>query len=127
ADRGFFGPLTGTVLEGYEIHMGRTTLLDGALPLLRLERGDADGAVADGGRVIGTYLHGLFDNDLFRRAWLNDLRRRKGALPIATAGESWLAREAAFDRLADAVRQHLQVDEFYRLLGLPAPSRGRRP
>ncbi|MHB0885473.1 MAG: cobyric acid synthase [Bacillota bacterium] len=127
ADRGFFGPLKGTVLEGYEIHMGRTTLLDGALPLLRLERGDADGAVADGGRVIGTYLHGLFDNDLFRRAWLNDLRRRKGALPIATAGESRLAREAAFDRLADAVREHLRVDEFYRLLGLPGPIGGRRP
>ncbi len=127
ANQGFLGLLRGTALEGYEIHMGRTVLSDGAVPLLRPEKGGTDGAVADGGRVFGTYLHGLFDNDLFRRTWLNHLRQLKGAPPLPTAGESRLAREAAFDRLADAVREHLRVDEFYRLLGLPVPIGGRRP
>jgi len=127
ADRGFLAPLRGTALEGYEIHMGRTTLLEGAVPLLRLERGGMDGAVADDGRVFGTYLHGLFDNGLFRRTWLNHLRQLKGVPPLPEAGNSRLAREIAFDRLAEAVRRHIRVAELYRLLGLPAPTGGPRP
>ncbi|MBC7818916.1 MAG: cobyric acid synthase, partial [Planctomycetaceae bacterium] len=68
----------GQAVEGYEIHIGRTS---GGEPWLELTRRDdgqfvlKDGAVSNNGRVWGCYLHGLFANDGFRRAWLNSLTR----------------------------------------------------
>jgi adenosylcobyric acid synthase len=61
--------LFGTPLDGYEIHLGETTGPDCARPFARI--GDkADGAVSADGRICGTYLHGLFGNDMFRKAYL---------------------------------------------------------
>ena len=57
------------VVSGYEIHMGRTTHLGTPRPFARIfRRGEAsetilDGTVSDDGRVFGTYLHGIFDNE----------------------------------------------------------------
>ncbi|WP_275783236.1 cobyric acid synthase [Pararhizobium gei] len=57
------------VLEGYEIHLGRTTGPDCASPMVLID-GRADGAVSPDGRVSGTYLHGLFASDAYRAALL---------------------------------------------------------
>ena len=70
------------------------------------------------GQVWGTYLHGLFDADGFRAWWLNGLRARKGLPPVARAGGHASAQEAALDRLALTVRQSLDMEAVYRLLGL---------
>jgi adenosylcobyric acid synthase len=70
--------LRGTALAGYEIHMGRTISSE---PWLAMKRTDpfeqpvADGAMSPDGRVWGCYMHGLFGNDRFRRAWLASLAR----------------------------------------------------
>ncbi|MBI5442179.1 MAG: cobyric acid synthase [Deltaproteobacteria bacterium] len=103
-------------LEGYEIHMGRTTLGANARPLLTLRRlGDEDwhpdGAISADGRVFGTYLHGIFDNDAFRTALL-DLYR---------SGESTMTsfekrKQEGFDRLAELLRRHLDLGAIYRIL-----------
>ncbi|HTY20599.1 MAG TPA: cobyric acid synthase, partial [Geobacteraceae bacterium] len=67
-------------LAGYEIHMGETQLGAGARPFCEIVRRSGrevkigDGAVSPDGRVFGTYLHGIFDNDGFRTAFLNRLR-----------------------------------------------------
>jgi adenosylcobyric acid synthase len=103
-------------LAGYEIHMGRTTLGPRARPLLRVERrgeerSHEDGALSADGRVFGTYLHGIFDNDAFRRALL-DLYREPAA-----AGPSFAARkEEGYDRLAALLRECLDVAALYRIL-----------
>lgn len=103
-------------LSGYEIHMGRTALGPRARPLLRVERrgdeqGHEDGALSADGRVFGTYLHGIFDNDAFRRALLG-LYRDPG-----TAGPSFAARkEEGYDRLAALLRGCLDVEAVYRIL-----------
>jgi len=60
---------TGAAIEGYEIHLGRSKGADCARPLLDIE-GRADGASSADGRVQGTYVHGLFTGDAFRKAWL---------------------------------------------------------
>ncbi len=61
--------VSGAALTGYEIHCGRSTGPDGARPMLTID-GVADGARSADGRIEGTYVHGLFAQDAFRRAWL---------------------------------------------------------
>lgn len=67
--------LTGASVSGYEIHIGRTSGTDCGRPYLHLRdaegRPKLDGAQSADGRVAGTYLHGLFTDDAFRKAYLN--------------------------------------------------------
>ena len=72
---------------------------------------DVDGAVDESGRIFGVYLHGIFDNPNFRRAWLNSLR------PHATSAETLHAqREREYDRLADAMRAALDMEAVRRMV-----------
>nr|WP_208103305.1 cobyric acid synthase [Rubellimicrobium sp. CFH 75288] len=96
-------PSSGETLDGYEIHMGRTTGPDMERPWLQAD-GRPEGAQSPDGRVRGTYLHGLFAADGFRAAML----REWGA---PDDGLLWNATvEATLDRLADHVARHLDLD-----------------
>ena len=66
---------SGLQVRGFEMHIGRTTGADTARPMLDLD-GRPDGAISADGRVMGTYLHGIFADDAFRHAFLNRLRAR---------------------------------------------------
>jgi len=107
-------------VEGYEIHMGETTLGPGAKPFAQLLRRSGrdvavpDGAVSPDGRVFGTYLHGIFDNHGFRTAFLNRIRREKG-LPPQSEGTSV---EDPFDLLAEHMERHLDMDRLLQLCGI---------
>lgn len=108
-------------LEGYEIHMGRTELgreVSPALLLRRSEEEHLDGAVC--GRVMGTYLHGIYDNDGFRNHLLTWLWRLKGKQerPVLAGCSSSGARERAFNQLADLVRSNLDMDKVRKVMGL---------
>ncbi|NJL99407.1 MAG: hypothetical protein HC924_11665 [Synechococcaceae cyanobacterium SM2_3_2] len=96
-----------TEIQGYEIHQGITQFGPGVAPLLA----DPDlGAVAEGGRIWGSYLHGIFENHTFRRHWLNDLRARKGIPPLPVlSGHFAVEREALLDRLATTWDPHLNL------------------
>ncbi|MFP4016466.1 MAG: cobyric acid synthase [Halanaerobiaceae bacterium] len=103
------------VLDGYEIHQGRTNLGSEADPILELTGVDSkriviDGAVNKDGRVWGTYLHGVFDNDHFRRIFLNKLRIKKGLsiLPVNQIGIK-SKREKAYNEFADFVQAHINM------------------
>jgi adenosylcobyric acid synthase len=110
-------------LEGYEIHMGRTELLAEVAPAFTIvarsgEVAEAnDGVVRQDGLVMGTYIHGIFDNDAFRRAILNALRARKGLEPLASICSMAAQKQASFDRLARVVRQNLRMDLLYQIIG----------
>jgi len=126
AREGFLTLLHGEEVYGYEIHMGETRVLDGAHPLLRLfERSgehvdEWDGAVSEDGNIFGTYLHGIFDNDAFRRSWLNYLRKRKGLspLPLHRGIRAQEIKDRDYDLLADAVRKNIKIEEIYKIMGL---------
>lgn len=114
----------GSMLEGYEIHMGRSEPTeDPTAPLLQVwgqESTDSqpDGAQSPDGRVWGTYVHGLFDNDNFRLAFLNVLRREKGVDEIqAVQPYSEAGYFAELDRWTDHVIGHLDRDFLVALLG----------
>ncbi|MDF2960875.1 MAG: cobalamin biosynthesis protein CobQ [Paenibacillus sp.] len=108
---------------GYEIHMGRTRFLQPVTqPFYITEEGSGlemhpDGAVSANGRLWGTYIHGIFHNDDFRRAWLNEIRKSRGWEPLQAELRFQERREAAFDRLADHVRSHLDMNRLYEMIG----------
>jgi adenosylcobyric acid synthase len=108
------GPLAalrGTPLQGYEIHMGRSQLADSSSALCQvgcLEDGHFDGALSADGQIWGTYLHGLFDNDALRHAWLRSLGWQG-------AGQAF-DREQAYNRLADHVRAHLDMEALRHMI-----------
>ncbi|HNB26644.1 MAG TPA: cobyric acid synthase [Alphaproteobacteria bacterium] len=89
---------SGRRVRGYEMHIGRTTGADCARPMLDLG-GRADGAISADGRVMGTYVHGLFADDGFRHDFLNRLKAR---------AESGLAYEAQVEQVLDQLADHLE-------------------
>lgn len=89
---------TGQDLSGYEMHIGASEGPDRARSFASIERRD-EGACSVDGRVVGTYLHGIFAGDEFRRAFL-------AGLGLAQA--SSLDYEAQIDRVLDALADHLE-------------------
>ncbi|MGG6314560.1 cobyric acid synthase [Paenibacillus macerans] len=77
-----------------------------------------EGAASPDGRVFGTYLHDLFHNDAWRRAWLDGIRLSKALAPLGATFASASRKEAAFDRLAAHVRSHLRMDLVYGIAGI---------
>ena len=99
----------GVPFSGYEMHMGVTEGADCARPFAYLSDGRAEGAVSPSGRVVGTYVHGLFADDRQRSAWL----RLLGAEAAVMSHEANV--EAALDALAAHLAEHVDID---RLLDL---------
>jgi len=111
---GILDRLTGIELEGYEIHMGRTMLLEEARPLLLLENGAADGCVL--GNVYGSYLHGFFDAAACREAVLSALCEKKGVSLEAEAFDLKAYKERQYDLLAEGMRKSLDMKLIYQIL-----------
>jgi cobyric acid synthase CobQ len=115
---------SGQPVHGYEIHHGRTgsdsndnSIGDASPPLLSFTDGASCGSADRTGRVWGSYLHGIFDSDPFRRWFINTLRERKGLPPFSGQGAQY-DLEPALDRLAAVVRQEMDMGAVYRLLGI---------
>ncbi len=105
---------------GYEIHMGAIEVTrSGASPFEIVSRNGrseaaADGAVSEGGAIVGTMLHGLFENEVIRARLLSFLRRRKG-LVESPASRVEPTNQAEYDRLEAAVRDHLDCELLWRI------------
>jgi adenosylcobyric acid synthase len=94
---------TGEPIEAYEIHIGLTEGRDRLRPFAILD-GAGEGAVSADGRVHGSYLHGLFASDSFRKAFL-------ARMDIAAANLHYRASvESTLDALADHIENHLDVE-----------------
>jgi adenosylcobyric acid synthase len=99
----------GVSFAGYEMHMGATNGVDRARPFARLADGSPEGAVSADGRVMGSYIHGLFADDRQRSAWLARLR----------AGRSEIAYDALVEQTLDRLAAHLAKHvDLNRLLSL---------
>lgn len=112
---------SGETVRGYEMHVGTTQGPALERPMLRLESGAGEarpeGAVSADGRVRGSYLHGLFAADGFRRAFLGRLRAGRAG-GVAYEAEV----EATLDALAAHLEAHLDLD---RLLDAARRKRGQ--
>ena len=112
-------------LKGYEIHMGETSFVgvDDFHPLAITRRAGKACQVQEGtgrrdGLVFGTYIHGIFDHDGFRRMVINALRRKKGLKPLANTRNVYAEKQRSYDKLADIVRRSLDMDKLRSIMGL---------
>jgi cobyric acid synthase CobQ len=107
---------SGLKIRGYEIHHGQT---DGGplIPLVLREDGEVIGGGIKDNQIWGTYLHGIFDADEFRRWFIDRLRIRRHLPPIQKICAVY-DLEPALERLAEVVRRSLKIEEIYRLMGL---------
>ncbi|MGH9112526.1 MAG: cobyric acid synthase, partial [Acidimicrobiales bacterium] len=113
------GPGAGHRVAGYRIHHGRVDGADGAVPWLVSDTGEPFGWHA--GRVCGTTLHGLFEDDGFRSSVLGWAADR--------AGKRWMPGEVRFadarltrlDRIADAIEVHVDLDRLTAIIEEGSP------
>ncbi|GGF59971.1 cobyric acid synthase [Azorhizobium oxalatiphilum] len=99
----------GAPFAGYEMHIGATTGPDTARPFAMLDGAGADGAVSANGAVMGTYVHGLFNDDRQRAALMALL----GAGPSQVSYEEQV--EATLDGLAAHLSAHMDLDRLLTL------------
>ena len=100
-------------IEGYEIHIGETHGPDCARPFAYIED-RPEGAQSLTGQVKGTYLHGLFSNDLFRKAFLTGIGIDSGI------GNYESDVEQTLDALAAHIEGHLDIDQMLGVAGYKA-------
>jgi len=106
ASHGLWAKLAGSCIKGYEIHLGRSQTPSSLFTISHREGSpvsEPDGSCDASGRIFGTYLHGLFDNDALRAAWLDSVGVEAAPWSFAEM------RMAAFERLADELAANLDV------------------
>ena len=114
SSEGWLASLAGQMLDGYEIHMGNT---QGSQPWLEIISHDShavqyDGAVSADGQIWGCYLHGIFANEYFRRAWLENL----GWQAASRAASQSDLLDRSLEALADAVEQALDMELLEKII-----------
>ncbi len=114
--------LSNIPFEGYEIHMGKTTLADNAKSLLSIdkilnssENSHLDGAVKE--NVFGSYIHGIFDREEVSKAVVESLCKKKGIeYDNIKTFDIVSYKESQYDLLADMVRKNLDMNQIYKIL-----------
>lgn len=120
--RGLFAQILGQHLQAYQIHLGRTTSVTSSDTLMGTQAFSTDTNGLDGwlsatGWCTGCYLHGLFENDNFRQSVIAALLARRSAQP-ATVAPIVFNRHLEYDKLAQILRQHLDIQQLKRLCSL---------
>ena len=113
---GWLASSNGILVDGYEIHAGQNQFGEKALPWLRIGN-RVDGVMNERGNVLGSYLHGLFDDGQLFAAIAAHIRKEKG-IDTETQVPMTLDeyREREFDRIADIVRASVDMDAIYRIV-----------
>ena len=113
--------LSGVALEGYEIHMGSSKLEEGAKKLTAIQDGTGSSQEktegAQAGNVYGSYVHGIFDREAVAKGIVTALGKRKGLDTAQMTGMDFAVfKEMQYDRLAEEMRKHLDMEAIYRIL-----------
>ncbi len=117
--------LNNTEIEGYEIHMGETKLGKNISAMFKIKSRSnqkcliEDGAVSKIYDIWGTYIHGIFDNDEFRRGVLNHLLDKKSGQSIKQEAINFKRqREKAINTLAEKVKENIDLEKLYKIMDL---------
>ena len=114
--------ISATGLAGYEIHMGHTDFTGEEIHPFSVRRGNEtlnvlEGLVSKDGHVFGTYIHGVFDHDDFRRDILNAIRKHKGLAPLENTRNLRAEKQRNYERLAAVVKESLNMELLRNIMG----------
>lgn len=119
---GILEDLSGLEIEGYEIHMGETARAVPPVAYVMEEQAGSHLTKMDGcqrGNVYGTYIHGFFDKEEVARTVVNALLKKKGVIAEEQEPFSYKKyKEEQYDRLADILRESLDMEGIYRMMGI---------
>ena len=101
----------GLEISGYEIHQGIST---GSRKIILGNPEDIKGAVRE--NIIGTYVHGIFDNGDFTGFLLNKIREMKGLDKVEEYFDFQEFKEQEYNKLADVIRQNLDIEKIYKIM-----------
>ncbi len=106
--KGIFAELSGKEFEGYEIHMGKTS-----------NKEDVNKTVLENGqRIYGTYVHGIFDKGEISKTIIKALAEKKGVDIEGKLEDYSTFKEKQYDKLADILRQYMDMESVYNMLEL---------
>lgn len=112
---GFYKKLSGIEVKGYEIHMGNTEIIEGNS--MNTLDSKLDGCVCD--NVAGSYLHGIFDNSQVANTIVKVLAEQRGiSLEDIEEFDVKKYKESQYDLLAKTVRESININEIYKIMGL---------
>lgn len=124
---GIFSELSGKNLSGYEIHMGQTEMTESVEPVavmtyLMEQNGTSKVVKKDGcscNNCYGTYVHGVFDEPEVAKTILKALLKKKGYAEDMAEGLDYASyKEQQYETLAKELREHLDMEVIYRIMGL---------
>ena len=109
-DKGLLKGTKNCFVKGYEIHQGITyeTLLE--------EKDSLISAINN--NVLGTYIHGIFDNNEFTNSFLNVIRKKKGINTVNETFEYEAYKQNEYDKLANVMRVNLDMKAIYKIIGI---------
>lgn len=118
---------SGTPVNGYEIHMGQTQAQETYPPCFRIiQQGNEAHEKPEGvdhGNVVGTYLHGIFENLDFTRQFLGSIARRRGK---QLTFQTEFNKEQLHERWATVLEERLNLDLLSQIVGHPFGNKGAR-
>ena len=120
---GIFSELSNVAFEGYEIHMGETTYVEEVISKEHMSRiqdtvsgKNSEDGISDG-NVYGTYIHGIFDMEGVTDVIVKALAKKKGiTLEKASGMDLKSFKEEQYDKLADGIRSHLDMERIYEIM-----------
>ena len=120
---GIFSELSNVAFEGYEIHMGETTYVEEVISKEHMGRiqdtvsgKSSEDGISDG-NVYGTYIHGIFDMEGVTDVIVKALAKKKGiTLEKASGMDLKSFKEEQYDKLADGIRSHLDMERIYEIM-----------
>lgn len=108
----------GSVFSAYEIHAGISTPVGSGAFFAETAAGAEDGWVSPDLKIMGTYMHGLFDTESLRRSFLDALAAKKGFAGLDFDSEDF---EVRIDRIAEVLRASLKMEELRQIVGAQMP------
>ena len=109
--------LFNTEVKGYEIHMGRSIKNSNNIDSFISSNNFIDGSIINDGKAIGTYFHGIFDNGIFTRNYLNMVRNFKGVPEYKGKIINFRDyKDSQYKKLANIVRKSIDIDYIYNII-----------
>jgi adenosylcobyric acid synthase len=116
-DLGIFSGTENIELQGYEIHMGESIYNEKSF--VTIDNGTKVGVISKEGNLMGTYMHGIFDNLEFTKIFIDNILLKKGIENTSTIINNYdFIKEQEFTKLGNLIREHLDVEFIKKIIGL---------